>query len=340
MLALAAIALLLATSPATPAAAPLQVETTVSATQVRLGEALTLSITARGDDLSSLTVVDPVPDEPTLKDLPTTWSVRKITERPSKKDDEVFDTKTFRYELIAFAAGETTVPQARLSLGGVGATTQPLLSAPLAVMVESLLPSNSDPAQLPIKEVADPEAIPLPKALWAGLLFAGLLVLVALVAWLVYHFKRRVIAYVRPPAKPDQIALEELARVEGDHLVEKHLIKEHYSRVSDAVRAYLGAVFGIDAMEQTSTELLGTLAETPEASVVYAEIEGLIAEADLVKFAQLVPESGRCKRALETGRRIVLESRFLLQPPPEVSGPAATPPPDGRARQATGQVRR
>ncbi len=312
----------------------------MSATQVRLGEALTLSITARGEDLSRLKVVDPEPEQPTSKELGTTWTVQKITERPSDHALESSNTQTFRYALTPFAAGETTVPQARLTVIGNDGTSQSLLSALILVRVDSQLPDNADPAGLPLKEVAGLESIPFPKSLWIGLLLVGLLVFVALVAWLVHHFKRRVIAYVRPPAKPDQIALEELARVEGDHLVEKHLIKEHYSRVSDTVRAYLGAVFGIDAMEQTSTELLGTLAETPEASVVYAEIEGLIAEADLVKFAQLVPESGRCKRALETGRRIVLESRFLLQPPPEASGPAATSPPNGSARQATGQVRR
>ena len=322
------------------AAATLQVETTVSASQVRLGEALQLSIIARGDDLSGLAVVDPEPEKPAMEDLPTTWTVRKMAERPARGAAADAKLKTFRYELIPFAAGETTVPQARLTLNNTDGTSHSLLSALLPVLVDSMLPDNSDPAKLPLKDVVALEAIPLPSSVVGVLFLAAVLIFAAFLLWLYRRFGRRVAALVRPPTKPDQIALDALDRVEGDHLVEKHLIKEHYSRVSDAVRTYLGAVFGIDAMEQTSSEMLAALAESPEARVVFEEVEGLMVESDLVKFAQWEPEAGRCKRAVETGRRIVQESRHLLQPPPEAPGRSASDSAGGRPRQATGEVRR
>ena len=332
--------LLVLGSPAMLAGATLEVETTVSASRVRLGEGLLLSVIARGDDLAGLKVDDPVPEKPALEDLPTTWTVRIVAERPVRGAVVDANAKTFRYELIPFAAGETTVPQARLTLNKTDGTSYSLLSAPLRVLVDSMLPENADPATLPLKDVVALEPIPLPRGVVAVLLLVGALIIGAIMLWLFRRFGRRVVAMVRPAVKPDQIALEALDRVEGDHLVEKHLIKEHYSRVSDAVRAYLGAVFGIDAMEQTSSEMLAALAETPEARVVFAEVEGLMVEADLVKFAQLEPEVGRCKRAVETGRRIVQESRHLLQPPPEASGRGATDAADARPRQTAGEVRR
>ena len=331
---------LLMGAPMSLTGAVLEVETTVSASRVRLGEALMLSVIARGDDLAGLRVEDPEPEKPALKDLPTTWTVRKIAVRPDPGATSDAKSKIFRYELIPFAAGETTVPQARLTLNQADGTTHSLLSAPLPVLVESMLPDNADPAKLPLKDVVSLEPIPLPRGVVAGLLLLAALIIGAFLLWLFRRFGRRVAALVRPAAKPDQIALEALDAVEGDRLVEKHLIKEHYSRVSDAVRTYLGAVFGIDAMEQTSSEMLASLAESPEARMVYAEVEGLMGEADLVKFAQYEPEVGRCKRAVDTGRRIVQETRHLLQPPTDASGHGATGATSATPRPAAGEVRR
>jgi hypothetical protein len=62
-------------------------------------------------------------------------------------------------------------------------------------------------------------------------------------------------------------------------------------------------------------------------------IEALLNEADLVKFAKLIPEAPKCRQAMDKAREIVRLTRYKLEPEePEKSGstnpaPPAPPPP-------------
>ena len=119
-----------------------------------------------------------------------------------------------------------------------------------------------------------------------------------------------------PPPRPAwEVALEALARVRNQRLLEQGLTGQLFDEVSLAVREYLGRRFGFDGLECTTRELLEQLARlgtsAPTRDLV-EEIELLLRRADLVKFANLTPEVAECELALERGERIVRET--MAQP--------------------------
>ena len=120
---------------------------------------------------------------------------------------------------------------------------------------------------------------------WIG---AGLL-LAALVAALVWWLRRRSSAKeaekVREPAHIT--ALRNLDRYRGEKFWAPDKQKSFYSGVTDTLKTYIEARFGVDAPEMTTAELFGALKSekdiTPE---LYTDAKELFEIADFVKFAK------------------------------------------------------
>ena len=87
------------------------------------------------------------------------------------------------------------------------------------------------------------------------------LVVGALVAWLIGRWLRRPQAGPPPPPPrpPWEVALEELFDLEHAGLVKSERFAEHFDRVSDCVRKYLGDRYGFDGLESTTRETLAVL---------------------------------------------------------------------------------
>jgi len=180
--------------------------------------------------------------------------------------------------------------------------------------------------EVPVRLVAKPGAsmrplkeqwTPPPSRRWL-LLLAGALAAAALAALIVRKLRKAKPAEEpsRPALPPDFVALQELSRIEAMGLPEKGEFKTYYTLVVDALRSYLEARFGIEAMDRTSAEILEQLrgaASVPEG------LEELLAEADLVKFAKFVPDLASARRAMESARRIVATTA-----PPREEAAAAT----------------
>jgi hypothetical protein len=99
---------------------------------------------------------------------------------------------------------------------------------------------------------------------------------------------------------------------------------EHFDRVSDIVRRYLGDRYGFDGLESTTREMLSELRQTTPRIVVLDEIERFLRQADLVKFARLTPSEPECATALAEASRIV--ERTVPAPMPASAAPAAAAP--------------
>ena len=140
---------------------------------------------------------------------------------------------------------------------------------------------------------------------WAAIALA-VLALGALIVWWVRKRRARIVDVVpelRLP--PDTIALAELEKIAALGLVERGEFKPYYTLVTDVVRRYLGARFGVETMDRTTHELLDDLSRRRHD--VHG-LEALLNEADLVKFAKLKPEAPAALRAIESARAIVVET--------------------------------
>jgi hypothetical protein len=120
---------------------------------------------------------------------------------------------------------------------------------------------------------------------------------------------------------PDRIALDELARIAELGLPERGRFKEHYTLVSDCIRAYGERIFDIPVLERTTGEVLTSLRQANVAQDVMRTFITFLDESDLVKFSTFRPDSASAYRLLDSGREIV----ELTRPDFSTSVPGISP---------------
>ena len=125
------------------------------------------------------------------------------------------------------------------------------------------------------------EVLPWLLGFWClALLVAGL------IAWL-YSRKRA----ADGPAfhEPAHItALRKLDKWRGDKFWAPEKQKQFYTGVTDALREYIVARYGVGAMEMTTAEIFADLRKTDVPADLYEEMKDLFERADFVKFAKYV----------------------------------------------------
>lgn len=148
------------------------------------------------------------------------------------------------------------------------------------------------------------------------------LVVGALLAYLIDRYRKRPrpVPPPPPPRPPWEVALEALHDLRHAGLTREGRYAEHFDRVSDILRRYLGDRYGFDGLETTTREMLGELRRATPRIVVLDEIERSLRQADLVKFARLTPGEPECANALAEAGMIVERT---VPPPMPVSSTAA-----------------
>ena len=94
---------------------------------------------------------------------------------------------------------------------------------------------------------------------------------------------------VKKPVPPYQLAMQQLQTLHDEHLCEKGEEKEFYTRLTDILRTYLDARFGINAMEMTSTQIRRSLRENADTKMSEKYMSRILEIADFVKFAKIRP---------------------------------------------------
>ena len=108
--------------------------------------------------------------------------------------------------------------------------------------------------------------------------------MVLLVYWIRHRQKAR---QEEEKAEPAHIrALRKLDKYRGDKFWKPENQKAFYSGVTDALREYIVARYGVGAMEMTTAEIFEDLKGSGIPEDLYAEIKTLFERADFVKFAK------------------------------------------------------
>ena len=119
---------------------------------------------------------------------------------------------------------------------------------------------------------------------WAlGALFGGLLVAI-LVSWLLSRRRQEEVAAVKDPAHV--VALRKLDKFRGSEYWAPTRQKAFYSGVTDALREYIAARYGVGALEMTTAEIFDGLKGTDLTPELYNELKELFERADFIKFAK------------------------------------------------------
>lgn len=100
---------------------------------------------------------------------------------------------------------------------------------------------------------------------------------------------------IAPKIPPYISATKELKELESKELWQNNKIKQYYSELTDIVRKYIGDELLIQALETTTDEMMMLLkSENKQQKLgldkeMLARLEGLLSQADFVKFAKQKP---------------------------------------------------
>ena len=142
----------------------------------------------------------------------------------------------------------------------------------------------------------------------------------ALAGLALWWSRRPKVAPPPPPPPPSwKVALEAIARARRELASGAIGTKLYYDAISDAARAHLGASYGFDGLESTSDEILARLRRIPSPAFPLANVERLLGECDLVKFAGYAPPLDEADAAAALAESVVrATSNPLLLRPAEV----------------------
>lgn len=164
-----------------------------------------------------------------------------------------------------------------------------------------------DTATFVIHDIKDQIRYPLTMAEVLPYIFAfqALAVLVILAVCLIMTRKRKEqkAAHSDPPYI---VALRGLDRYRGDKFWAPDKQKTMYSGITDTLRTYIEARFGINAEEMTTAEIFDGLKSSGEITPdLYSEVKELFELSDFVKFAKHTAGDEENARAIPTAVRFV-----------------------------------
>lgn len=145
--------------------------------------------------------------------------------------------------------------------------------------------------------------------------FWGILIIAALV-WLFIKYRRKESVFVKhqkPKDPPHIIALSNLDIIKKENLWQKGDVKEYYSRVTGVVRTYLEDQFQINALEQTTDEIMDAVNKDQLiSSDVCDRLKDILTRADFVKFAKAKPLPDENNKTLTNAYEIVTQTRKTI----------------------------
>lgn len=94
-----------------------------------------------------------------------------------------------------------------------------------------------------------------------------------------------------PPLPPHVAAIQALETLHNQKLWQNNRHKQYYSGLSDILRTYIAARWGVGAMEKTSDEIIETMRGIELPDKARMDLTSILRDADLVKFAKATPDA-------------------------------------------------
>lgn len=261
-----------------------QVSATLDTNHIRIGEPIRLTLQAAFD--TSLQIEWPLFDQ-SVQSFPIieTFDREQRTEAPQHMMRGTYDITAFDTGFIVLA------PIAFGFFHEGQTTTDTFLTEPLLVRVDFV---NIDTTQ-PYKPIKGPIDAPMTWREWLPYAAIPLmLVILGLIIWYLYNKQkekpRQMLAPIPVPKEPAHVvALRQLEALERAELWQAGDYKEYHDRVSAILRGYIEGRFHIEALENTTEELLVTFNKVPVPRLQVEQLREVLIIADLAKFAKVEP---------------------------------------------------
>ena len=211
------------------------------------------------------------------------------------------------FVLTPMDEGDYELPALSVRREGPGAVADTLFFDPQELSVKTMPVDTASFVPHDIKgQVRYPlTAAEIGLAVWVSFIGAAL---IALLVCLILLRRRRPEGTARPGEPAHITALRLLDRYRGKDFWVPERQKAFYSGVTDALRGYLAARYGIGAMEMTTAEIFDALRETDLSGELSRALQGLFERADFVKFAKYTASDEENAAVLPLAVRFVTET--------------------------------
>jgi hypothetical protein len=245
----------------------------------------------------------------------------------------------FLLYVAAYDVGPTEVPPVTVSYLSARGEVRSVTTSPLSLSIKALV----DGEQTPDPQPARPPRFGLieDRRVILGVAVAGgvvVLLLAILIARRLWRRRKRRISMVSGPLVPTrpagEVAIERLQQIRARGLFERDGYRPFAFDTAEVVRAYLGARYGFDSLELTSTELLDELRRAaPHLAESGSEVVRFLERTDLIKFAKTGATPAEAIDLLDSAQAIVLSTAPRLEVAAEMlAGPVRPPSPSSSAR--------
>ncbi len=208
----------------------------------------------------------------------------------------------------AFTTGTLQTPLLRLTAVDAGGATQTIVAAPIDVVIRSVLDPNDAAPRGP----RGPVELPMPGR-WP-LILGALSVVGALITLLVWAL-RRLFRRQAPAAaehapvhdfrSPLDLATAELDDLAAADLPARGRVIEHYTRLADTLRLFVERTYHVPALERTTPELAAAFGPPGTRDVEVEPLLAVLSDADLVKFARIIPDAATARDSLADARALL-----------------------------------
>lgn len=273
--------------------------------QIKIGEQFHLDLTATF--LKGVRVTFPM-----LTDTFNSFEVvskNKLDTISSANNKEL--TLFQQYTLTGFDSGYFVIPPMPFVVDDGKGKSDTLLSEAMLINIITVQVDTTQEIKA-IKNIID---VPFP---WLEYLIYVLIALI-IVAVIIYvykrYFKKKKVKIVTPkiPDRPaHEIALEALRRIENEKLWQQGFTKKYYSEVTDAIRQYIEKRFSINAMEQTTDEILSYFEREVVREEEKEKLKFILKLADMVKFAKVHPLPSENETTLQYAFSFVNNTRMVV----------------------------
>lgn len=297
---------------ATTREGPVAATVTLRPAAPRLGDALRLSLVVEAD--AGVTV-----DMPAFGDALGRFAIVDYAPREEAAADGGVRSSQ-HYTLQAPMSGRQRIPRLRVEFvderdpSAKDRRARELLTEELSFEVASVLPEGAVGDELRPPRPALPALQgPWLQRHWPWL--AGGVAAVAALGGLAFAWLRRAEARARETAFDRAAARLDRLRRQG--LPDAAGLDAWYVELSDIVRRYIEARFGLRAPERTTEEFLAEAGRSAELSPPHRELlSAFLERCDRVKFARYSPRADESEEALAVARRFLEETRAPKEAPP------------------------